>query len=61
LTFTVEPSTILEAWLVRSRTAMQERAPWSYVLLVLGIVAAPAWWLGRRYKLGLRVERRGGP
>jgi hypothetical protein len=59
LTFTVEPSTILEAWLLRGRLALQERSPWSYFILGLGVVAVPAWWLGRRYRFGLRVERRG--
>jgi hypothetical protein len=58
LTFTVEPSTILEAWLLRGRRALGERAPWSYLVLGIAAVAAPVWWLGRRYRLGLRVERR---
>lgn len=58
LTFTVEPSTLLEAWALRGRRALGEWAPWWYLLLGVGAVVVPAWWLGRRYRLGLRVERR---
>jgi len=58
LTFTVKPSTILEAWLLRGQRTVSNWSPWSYVLptLVGGVVAAR--WLGRRYRLGLRLERR---
>ena len=58
LTFTVKPSTILEAWLLRGQRTVADWSPWSFVLpaLVAGVVAVR--WLGHRYRLGLRLERR---
>jgi hypothetical protein len=58
LTFTVEPSTILEAWLLRGQRALEDWAPWSYLIMAALVVAAMIRWLRRRYRLGLRVERR---
>jgi hypothetical protein len=58
VSFTVEPSTILEAWLLRVRRELEEMAPWSYLLPPLVAVTASAWWLRRRFRLDVRVERR---
>jgi hypothetical protein len=58
LTFTVEPSTILEAWLLRGQRALEDWAPWSYLIIAALVVAALIRWLRGRYRLGLRVERR---
>ena len=58
LTFIVEPSTMLEAWLLRGRTAIDNRAPWSYVLPSLVALAAVMQWLRRRFRFGFSVERR---
>ncbi|MGH2598299.1 MAG: hypothetical protein ACRDJ9_02815 [Dehalococcoidia bacterium] len=58
LTFTVEPSSMLEAWLLRGRGTIEEWSPWSYLLPPIVAVTASAWWLRRRFRLDLRVERR---
>jgi hypothetical protein len=58
LTFTVEPSTMLEAWMVRGRRQLDRWFPWSYLLPALLLGTVTARWLGRRYRFGLRVERR---
>jgi hypothetical protein len=58
LTFTVEPSTILEAWLLRGRQQMADWSPWSYVLPLAAISTVAAGWLRHRYNFGFRVERR---
>ena len=58
LTFTVKPSTVLEAWLLRGPTAMDAGAPWSYLLPSLTGLALVASWLRRRFRVGLRIERR---
>jgi hypothetical protein len=58
LTFTVEPSTILEAWLLRGRRLMEAWSPWSYLLPIAAISTVAAGWLRHRYHFGFRVERR---
>ncbi|MGD9891340.1 MAG: NEW3 domain-containing protein [Dehalococcoidia bacterium] len=58
LTFTVEPSTILEAWLVRGRRQMDAWSPWSYLLPIAAISTVAVGWLRHRYHFGFRVERR---
>ena len=58
LTFTVKPSTILEAWLLRGQRALADRAPWSYLIIAAMVVAALVRWLRGRYRLRLPVERR---
>lgn len=58
LTFTVEPSTILEAWMLRGRRQMADWSPWSYVLPIAAISTVAAGWLRHRYNFGFRVERR---
>jgi hypothetical protein len=58
LTFTVEPSTILEAWLVWGRQQMEDWSPWSYLLPIAAISTVAAGWLRHRYHFGFRVERR---
>ena len=58
LTFTVKPSTVLEAWLLRGRRTVGDWSPWSYILpsLLAGVIAVR--WLGHRYRVGVRLERR---
>lgn len=56
LTFTVKPSTYLEAWFVRARAEMDKRSPWSYRLPLVLVGAGGLWWLGRRFRF--RIERR---
>lgn len=58
LTFTVKPSTMLEAWLLRGQTAVDAGAPWSYLLPSLAGLTLAASWLRRRFRVGLRIERR---
>lgn len=58
LTFTVEPSTILEAWLVRGRRQMEDWSPWSYLVPIAAASTVAAGWLRHRYHFGFRVERR---
>lgn len=58
LTFTVEPSTILEAWLLRGRRVMDDWSPWSYVLPLSVISTVAVGWLRHRYRFGVHVERR---
>jgi hypothetical protein len=58
LSFTVEPSTILEAWLLRGRRQIDAWSPWSYILPIAAISTVAAGWLRHRYHFGFRVERR---
>jgi hypothetical protein len=58
LAFTVEPSTLLEAWLLRGRTVIERWSPWSYLLPAFVVLAAGGSWLRRRFRVGLRIERR---
>jgi hypothetical protein len=58
LSFTVKPSTILEAWLLRGRRTIADWSPWSYVLPALLAGGVTVRWLSHRYRLGLRLERR---
>ena len=48
LTFTVKPSSLLEAWLLRGRTALDDAAPWPHLLALLHLVALVVWWVRRR-------------
>ena len=58
LTFTVAASTALEAWFVHTRGWLDARAPWWYLLPGLALAALAVWWLARRFRLNLRIERR---
>jgi hypothetical protein len=58
LTFTVEPSTLLEAWLLRGRRQIEDWRPWSYILPLAATVTIVAGWLRHRYRFGVRLERR---
>jgi P pilus assembly chaperone PapD len=58
VTFTVEPSTILEAWLLRGRRQIAAWSPWSYLLPLAAVSTVAAGWLRHRYRIGFRVERR---
>lgn len=58
LSFTVKPSTVMEAWVLRGRLTMDDSAPWSYLLLALLLLGSALWWVRGRFRLNLRVERR---
>lgn len=58
LSFTVKPSTVLEAWLLRGRLTLDGGAPWSYLLLALLLLGSALWWVRGRFRLDLRVQRR---
>jgi hypothetical protein len=56
LTFVVEPSGGLEAWLRRARRFLSEHAPWSWLVPALIASWLAAWQLRRRFTV--RVARR---
>jgi hypothetical protein len=58
LTFTVDASSTLAAWTNWLESFFGDHAPWSYVTPGLIAFAAMLWWLRKRFKLRLLVERR---
>jgi hypothetical protein len=58
VTFTIKPSTLLEAMLLRSRRTVDDWSPWSYLLPALAVLVIGGRWVGRRFRLNFRVERR---
>jgi hypothetical protein len=56
VTFAVQPSTLPEAWLLRGRALLAERAPWSYALPLLFVMVMATRALARRFRF--RIERR---
>ena len=56
LTFTVKPSTLLEAWTLRARNQFDDWKPWSVWIPVFVLLAAVVAW-GRR-KFSFNVSRR---
>jgi hypothetical protein len=53
LTFAVEPSSGLEAWLRRIERLFSDQAPWSWFFPVLVASTLLAWRLGRRYSISV--------
>ena len=58
LTFTVKPSSLAEAWLLRGRTALDDAAPWPHLLTLILVFAVLIWWLRRRFHLDVQLQRR---
>jgi len=58
ITFTVDASSTLEAWRHWVETFLADHTPWSYVLPALLGFLALLWWLQKRFRLRLLVERR---
>lgn len=56
LTFTVKPSTLLEAWTLRARTEFDDLKPWSYLVPAAVVVVAAATWVRRKFSFN--VSRR---
>jgi hypothetical protein len=56
LTFTVKPSTLLEAWTLRTRGEFDDLKPWSYLVPAALAVLAAATWTRRRFSFN--VSRR---
>ena len=56
LTFTVKPSTLLEAWTLRARGEFDDMKPWSYLVPAAIVALAAATWLGRKFSFN--VSRR---
>lgn len=57
LTFSVEPSTLLEAWTLRARGQFDDLKPWSYLVPVAVVALAAALWVRRKFTFN--VSRRG--
>ncbi len=58
VTFTVEASSTLQAWLRSIETFLGDHAPWSYLIPALLALSALFWWLRKRFRLRVFVERR---
>jgi hypothetical protein len=56
LTFTVEPSSWLQAWWLKVKTWLSDRAPWSWLVPALVLSAILVWLIQRRF--AFRIERR---
>lgn len=56
LTFTVEPSSWLEAQWLRLKTWFSDQAPWSWLVPALLMGVLLAWWVSRRFSV--RIARR---
>lgn len=57
LSFTVKPSSLLEAWTLRLRDRLDDWMPWTYVVPALAALALAAWWLGRRFRFTVSRKR----
>ena len=58
LTFTVDPSNLLQALWLGFTTWMSDHAPWSYLFPLLLLASLLGWRFRRRFALRLSLERR---
>jgi hypothetical protein len=56
LSFTVNPSNVVQAWAVKVQTFIRRRAPWSYIVPAVAALIVVARWATSRY--AFRLERR---
>ncbi len=56
LTFTVKPSTLLEAWTLRARGEFDDLKPWSYLVPAAIVALLAATWARRKFSFN--VSRR---
>jgi hypothetical protein len=53
VSFTVEASTALEAWWLKTRTFFSDHSPWTFELPVVALLALAFWQLRRRVSVSV--------
>jgi hypothetical protein len=56
LSFNVKPSSFIEAWSLEARNWIEDNAPWTYAVPLVGLGAVLVWFASRR--VSLRIETR---
>ncbi len=53
VSFTIEPSSLLEAWWLKAKAFFSEHAPMSWILPLVLLLSLLGWQLGRRFTLDI--------